>query len=219
MNTFTGSRTAQKAATRQAIVEAARAEFEAVGFDAATVRGIARRAGVAVGTVMAAGDKRELLHTALFDSLQAVLGAATAALNDAPANTGGDVARGLDAFAAAVLGHYQARPALSRALLKESLFADGDWATRFAAQTSSSHSAVAAYLARASGPGAIVDVDASMAAGAWLSFFYFALIGWVQGQLRDPRAFVAALTAQHLRLPTSSAMPQEPNTRTTEEPR
>jgi AcrR family transcriptional regulator len=214
MNAFTNSRTDQKAATRAAILAAARAEFESVGFDAATIRGIAARAGVAVGTVMAQGDKREILHAALFESLEGVLVGAIAALADAPAGDVFAVDAALDAFAAAVLGHYQARPGLSRAMLKESLFAEGPWAARFAAQTADSHAAVAVYLERAVASAAIDAVDTTMAAGAWLSFFYFALIGWVQGQLQDPRAFARAMTAQHLK----SRMPRTPRTPPDEHP-
>lgn len=201
MNTFITSRADQKAATRAAILEAARTEFEAVGFDAATIRGIAARAGVAVGTVMAQGDKRELLHAALFESLEQVLAAAIAALTNTPAHDAAAVDDALDAFAGVVLGHYQARASLSRAMLKESLFAEGPWANRFSAQAARSHAAIAGYLERAAVAGATDDVSATIAAGAWMSFFYFALIGWVQGHVHDPRAFTRAMTAQHLKLP------------------
>jgi AcrR family transcriptional regulator len=213
MNTFRVSRTDQKAATRTAILDAARAEFESVGFDTATIRGIAARAGVAVGTVMAQGDKRELLHAALFESLEDVLAGAIAALADAGADDVFAVDAGLDAFAATVLEHYQARPGLSRAMLKESLFAEGPWAARFAAQTARSHAAVAHYIERAVATGAIEAVNATMAAGAWLSFFYFALIGWVQGQVQDPRAFARAMTTQHLtsRTPRTPHGPRTPD--------
>jgi hypothetical protein len=96
--------------------------------------------------------------------------------------------------------HYQARPALSRALLKESLFAEGEWAARFGAQAQATHQAVAAFLKRAQDAGAVdATLDVAVAAGAWLAFFYFALIGWVQGQLVDPLSFIRTLTKQHLR--------------------
>jgi hypothetical protein len=35
-------------------------------------------------------------------------------------------------------------------------------------------------------------------AAAWLSFFYFALIGWVQGAHGTPLALVEHLFSQHL---------------------
>lgn len=54
--------------TRSAVINAAGELFQERGFAATTVREIAQRAGVSVGTVMAAGDKEALL-IALFDGL------------------------------------------------------------------------------------------------------------------------------------------------------
>lgn len=54
-------RAEQAAATRQRVLQAVADEVAAVGYDAATLGRIARRAGVSVQTVKAQGPKRELL--------------------------------------------------------------------------------------------------------------------------------------------------------------
>lgn len=187
-------RVQQREATRAAVLEAARDEFERRGFDGASIRAIAARAGVSVGTVMHYGsDKRVLLHAALFDELKRVIDRALKRLGT------GDVHDELGRLGRAVFRAYAARPALSRTLLKESLFAEGEWAQRFAGQAADVAAAVAAFLARAKERGALpAHVEPRVAAAAWLSFFYFALIGWVQGVTPRPDRFVDALLAQHL---------------------
>jgi AcrR family transcriptional regulator len=213
MNTFngeapepTGARAAQRDATRAAILAAARLAFEAHGFDGANIRDIAAGAGVAAGTVIHHfGDKRDLLHAALYEDLQGVLDGALAALGTGTSSgdPGGlqGLVTALSTLATTVFDHYAARPALARAQLRESLFADPPWSTRFAEQTTRTHAAIVDVASRhrdALPP----TVDPTLMAAAWLSFFYFGLIGWTQGQLVHPVAFVDALTRQHLGLPT-----------------
>ena len=189
-----GPRAQQKAATREAVLAAARDEFEAVGFEAANVRSIARRANVSAGTVLHHfGDKRELLHAALFDDLEVTLDRALARIGTKP------LVKEASALGSAVFGYYQKRPALSRTLLKESLFAEGTWARAFVAQAQRVHQAVAQLARREVELGRLeASVSPDVVAAAWLSFFYFALIGWVQGATPTPLAFTETLFAQHL---------------------
>lgn len=185
-----GQRATQKAATRQAVLEAARDEFESVGFEAANVRAIAARAGVSAGTVLHHfGEKRELLYAALFDDLEATLDRALAAL------TAKSVEKAASALGQAVFGYYQKRPSLSRTLLKESLFAEGPWAARFVSQTQRVHGALVEVIRRDE---SLKKAVPDAVAAAWLSFFYFALIGWVQGAHQTPLGLVESLFAQHL---------------------
>lgn len=188
------TRVAQKEETRLAVLEAARAEFERVGFDGANVRAIAARAKVSAGTVLHYyGDKRELLHAALFDALDRALTRALGELGDGPLEDQ------FDALGKAVFRFYAKRPTLSRTLLKESLFADPPWAQKFAAQVSTvaqamtqrCQAAVARQEVRA-------DLDPQLVAVAWFSFFYFSLIAWVQGAQPRPARMCAALMKQHL---------------------
>jgi hypothetical protein len=114
----------------------------------------------------------------------------------------------LAALTRAVLRSYQRRPALSRTLLKEALFADEPWATRFRAQTTGTHGAIAALVEAAKARGELDPAaDGALFGVAYLSFFYFALLSFVQGAHRKPAELVDHLVAQHLlglRPPTRS---------------
>jgi AcrR family transcriptional regulator len=71
-----------KAERRRRVLEAARAVFLEHGYENATTREIATRAGVAVGTVFVyARDKRDLLMTVVNDDLEAVTKASFANLD------------------------------------------------------------------------------------------------------------------------------------------
>jgi AcrR family transcriptional regulator len=189
-----GVRATQKARTREAVLAAARDEFEAVGFEAANVRSIARRAGVSAGTVLHHfHEKRDLLHAALFDDLEATLDRALSRVGK------GSLAKEASALGAAVFGFYQKRPALSRAALREALFAEGPWAQAFLAQVQRVHQALAVLARRDVDKGRLVrTVSPEVLGAAWLSFFYFALIGWVQGGVPAPLPLLKTLFAQHL---------------------
>ncbi|QRK08103.1 TetR/AcrR family transcriptional regulator [Archangium violaceum] len=189
-----GSRATQKEATGKAVLEAARAEFESVGFEAANLRAIAARAGVSAGTVLHHyGDKRELLHAALFDDLEETLRSAVAGLGT------GSLETQLSELTRTVFRYYQRRPKLSRTLLKESLFADEPWARKFNAQVHGVHGAIVRLTEEASARGELrPGVDGAVFAVAYFSFFYFALISWVQGAHDSPVTLVERLVHQHL---------------------
>ena len=122
-------REAAKRATQQSVLGAARDSFEELGFERANLREIAARAGVSAGTVLHYyGDKRGLLHAALFEELDAALDRAIQ-----QAGERSTLLAQLDTLTRAVFAYYKARPVLSRVALKESLFADAPWAGRFAA--------------------------------------------------------------------------------------
>jgi len=75
----------KKTERRRRVLEAARAVFKEYGYENATTREIAARAGVAVGTVFVyARDKRDLLMTIVNDDLEAVT-------EESFANLGGDL--------------------------------------------------------------------------------------------------------------------------------
>jgi AcrR family transcriptional regulator len=72
-----GLRERGKSAKQRRIKEAAKAVFSDVGYDAATTREIARRAGVSIGTLFVyAKDKRDLLFLVFNDELNPVADAA-----------------------------------------------------------------------------------------------------------------------------------------------
>lgn len=187
-------RAEQRDATSSSVLEAARAEFESAGYEGANLRAIAARAGVSAGTVLHHyADKRELLHAVLFDSLNDTLTEALAKPGPAPLEAQ------LSRLGKRVLKSYQQRPELSRVLLRESLFAQGAWAKRFSAQTAAVHAALAGWVAKAVERRELKKTaDGRVLAAAWLAFFYFGLIGWVQGAHPKPEQLIDALTRQHL---------------------
>lgn len=189
-----GVRATQKEVTRKAVLDAARQEFARVGFEAANLRAIAAAAGVSAGTVLHHyGDKRELLHAALFDDLDRTLKRALAKPGPGPLEAQ------LSRLTKAVFRYYQRRPALSRALLRESLFAGEPWAQRFAAQTAEVHGAITRLVEEAMVRGELgPQTRPPLVAVAYLSFFYFALIAWTQGGHKTPVPLVDQLVQQQL---------------------
>lgn len=190
----TGTRAARKAATRSRILEVARAELERVGFDDTNIREVAKTAGVAAGTVLLHfHDKRDLLHAALFDDLDRTWTEARATAK----NT--SLERDLTVLADAFFAYYAARPALSRALLRESLFASPPWAERFTRQVAEVHVHVATLVAGARARGELLaDVDPALTGAAFFSFYYFALLAWAQGGHDDPSRLFRRLLTRHL---------------------
>lgn len=190
----TASRVQQTLATRDDVLRAARDEFERVGFEAASLRTIAARAGVSAATVLHhTGDKRELLHAALFAELEHTLGHA---FDDLDAE---GIENQLFDVAERVFAYYRQRPQLSRVLLKESLFAEGPWSQRFVGQVTNVHVRIAELVRRAVERGELrPGAGPVLVATAWFSFFYFSLIGWVQGSVSDPVELVNMLFKQHL---------------------
>jgi len=184
------TRTVQKAATRVRILEAARASLETAGYEGTNLREVARVAGVSTGAILAHfGDKQDLLHAALFDDLELTWAEARSTAR------GRSLKRDLGKVAETFFGFYAKRPALSRALLRESLFAGPHWSERFAAQVAEVHQHVAGLHRAARGSTA---AEAGLFGAAFFSFYYFALLAWLQGGHPDPLGLFRKLLAQHM---------------------
>ncbi len=111
-------RAQQKAHTRELILEAAKEMFETLGYERATIRGIAKFAGVGVGTVMSHfKDKASLLSAALVGDWKQ-----TAELVMATMPQEAGYRDQLLHAAKLFFEYYTRRPSLSRNLLKEALF-------------------------------------------------------------------------------------------------
>lgn len=181
-------------ATRARILEVARGELERRGYEATNIREIAKAAGVSPGTVLLHfQDKPDLLHAALFDDLAETWGTARdGALSLA-------IEADLIALARAFFDYYARRPRLSRALLRESMFASDPWSGRFAAQVAEVHAHVAGLVVAAQGRGELSpNANPAVVGAAFLSFYYFALIAWVQGHQPDPMPVFSSALRQHL---------------------
>jgi AcrR family transcriptional regulator len=188
------SRAEQKTETRRVILEVAKRHFETKGFAGTNIREVAREAEVATGTVLLHfRDKEDLLHAALFEDLEREI---AEALSTVPPGT---LEERLAHLTRRMFGFYEARPALSRALLKESLLASQPWAERFAGQVTRVHQRIAGFADEAVRQGELAaDANPALLGAAYFSFYYFALIAWVQGGLPDPVGLVQRLMRQHL---------------------
>ena len=198
-------RSAQKEATKSRILEVAREHFERDGFERANIRDIAESAGVAAGTVLLHFvDKTSLLHAALHDDLEAAIARSLAE------PSAGSLLERLCAVARPFYAYYEARPRLSKVLLRESLLSESAWKERFAEQAMRVTRHVAALAERARASGELEPkVNAELIAMAFASFYYFVLIGWVQQGIAAPMPLFEALMAQHL-APYVSTRPLPP---------
>ena len=189
------SRVVQKVETRERILRVAREHFEESGFDGASVRGIAQSAGVAAGTVLLHfTDKRDLLHAALFADLETLIDDEVARSTDEPLEPA------LRGIASRFFAYYAERPALSKTLLREALLAEPPWRDRFTGQVTRVHAHLAGLASSAKQRGELAeDADPMMLGVTFFAFYYFALIGWVQGGFADPAPLFERLLAEHLR--------------------
>jgi AcrR family transcriptional regulator len=189
------SRVTRKEETQRRILKVARAHFERDGFEAASFRAIAAGAGVAVGTVaLHFEDKRGLLHAALHDDLERTI--------DVCVTRGrrGSLVKRLTEIMEPAYEYYARRPQLSRTLLEGSLFAESPWRERFGSQVTRVQVRIVEVVQAARSRGEIVgDVDVGLFAAAVFSFYYMALIGWVQGVVAAPLILFRSMVAQHVR--------------------
>lgn len=189
------SRKDQKEETQKRILDVARAHFERLGFEAASFRAIADEAEVAVGTVaLHFVDKRGLLHAALYDDLERAIARCLSR-----GKRGSLVTRLTEIFEPAY-EYYAERPALSRTLLESSLFAASPWKERFAEQAIRVHVRIVEVASGARERGEIAkQVDVTVLGASVFSFYYMALIGWVQGQVAAPLPLFRSMLEQHVR--------------------
>ena len=207
-------RSAQKEATKSRILEAARHHFERDGFAGASIRDIAEAAGVAAGTVLLHfADKASLLHAALHDDLEEAIAGSLAAPSEGP------LLRRLCGVVRPFYAYYEARPRLSKVLLRESLLAESPWKERFGEQAMRVAHHVAALVEQARASGELdPKVNPELMATAFTSFYYFVLIGWVQQGIAAPLPVFEALMAQQL-APYTAASPAKPSAPATTERR
>ena len=187
-------REVQKAETRARLLEVARAHFERNGFEASNLRSIASDAQVAVGTVLLHfSDKRDLLHAALFDDLDEVIERAVAEPSS------GKLELRLRALVRPFFEYYAARPQLSKTLLREALLAESPWRERFAAQVTKVHAHIAALVEDSKLRSEVrTELDSALFGVAFFSFYYFALIAWVQGTVPAPLPLFERLLSEHM---------------------
>ena len=178
-------RQAQKQATRARVLEVARAHFERDGFAEANVRAIAAEADVAAGTVLLHfNDKLGLLHAALYEDLEIVI---EQALRKSRGKT---LLNRVCGIVQTFFDYYALRPRLSKILLRESWFAESPWKERFGEQALRVNAHMMSLVEDAKANQEIErTVDAQLFGSAFLSYYFMALLVWIQGGLDSPMPF------------------------------
>lgn len=192
MSAFMSLRDRHRAATRAALMAAAEEEFRTAGFEGASIRAIARRAGIASGTVFNyAPSKVDLLHQVLHERLEDTVQAALQVPQE-PA-----LIDQLAAIAGCFFDHYAADAALSRVLLERSLLAGGARGQAFRAQVETVAQDVAERLRRAQRQGRLDRaLDLRAATLGFVSAYYFSLLRMMQQEVPDSSAARQGLRLQ-----------------------
>ena len=186
-----GLRERKKLATRERIRAAASELFARRGYSAATMRQIARRAHVGLGTLFNyAQDKRDLVFLIFNEELNAVTDVALAAPRPGQA---------LDGQLAAVFRvHYRwlaAKPALARILLQElTFYSSGKQAATFHGIRRRLIDGIEELVRKAQGERKILSNEKPAVIARHIFFVYSAsLRWWIAAPRPDPAAGVADL--------------------------
>lgn len=171
------SRSAQAAATRERIRQAAWELFSTVGFDETTTQSIAERAGVASGTVFVhAADKPDLLFLVMHDSLERTVNEAFATMPE-----GTLVDRLMFLFRRLFL-MYGAHPKMGAAFVKLLPGATGPNAQRVNALTFGFLHRVSLLVTDAQQRGEVArDLVPLGCAQNVFALYFAALLGWLAG--------------------------------------
>ena len=130
MTTSETLRDRRKAETRQRIQDAARRLIAENGFEATTMRDLAREAGVGVGTIaLHFQDKTSLLFSSFFDDIGEV---SRRAVDEAPRDA--PLREQFRHMVRTMYGYYGEHTLFLRSVVKEALFATGEWKDRFDGQ-------------------------------------------------------------------------------------
>ena len=189
----------QKAETRSLILDAARALFEERGFDGATMRAVAAKAEVGLGTIFAHfPDKGALLIAALLEDLAQTDQQILETLPEkAP------IKEQIIHVAAAGFGYWCTRPALSATLLREMYFITGQWAEKRRDETARFIDFVCRLLDGARQKGELrADIDLRQTAETLYTFYVGSLIRAagenqfdIDALLQDMETFIDQLLA------------------------
>jgi AcrR family transcriptional regulator len=190
-------RETQKRSTRKLLLSRAHALFEHVGFERATMRDLAQRSGVALGTIFKHfPDKHALLGAAFREAIATQMDEAFATLPK------GDLSTRLLHVTRCLYRFYAARPALARVLVKELPMLQGAEGEAVSAQALGFLQRVGVLFGEAIGDGELRrDTDLVTAVAAWWSFYFMGLLSGIAGPGFDVEVqvgLVERMLRQHL---------------------
>ena len=171
----------QKLETRQKIRENARQLFIEKGFEGATSREIAKRSGVALGTLFVHFEnKNDILDDILYEDIESTVKGAFASINPQD-----DIVSTLMHLARSLYTYYESQIDLSRALLKNSLFQPSN-STNFALQVGGFIGAITDLIENAQHKGELrTDKSAKTMATAFMASYFIVLISLVREESID----------------------------------
>lgn len=173
------SQAARRAETREQIRAAAWELFTTVGFEAATTQAIAKRAGVAAGTVfLHASDKVDLLFLVMHDRLSEVVEAGLATVPDGPL-----LEQLLHVFAG-IFRMYGEHPDVGRAFVRHTPGASGPNARVVWTMTFGFIHRIGLLVAEAQARGEVSrDIDPNACAQNVFGLYFMVLMGWLSGHV------------------------------------
>ena len=161
------------AETRRLILAAAKELYLEQGDGQVPTKELARKAGVAEGTIFSHfPDKATLLAAALHDDLHQAIARACETL---PPH--GACREKVLHLARALYGYYALRPELSRALVKEAFFLSGEWGERVLAEVRGAILLMAGWVHETKAKGIYArDVDEHLAARSMFAAYFAELL-------------------------------------------
>lgn len=181
----------QKSKTRQKIREEAKQLFIEKGFDGTTSREIAKRSGVALGTLFVHFEnKNGILADILFEDIESTVQTAFETLD---ADSG--ILANLMHLARSLYRYYETQLDLSRALIQNSLFKTTD-TNDFAGQIGSFIEAITSLLENAQKKGELrTDKNAKTMATAFMGSYFMVLLSLLRGDSTDSVSAIEQLEA------------------------
>jgi AcrR family transcriptional regulator len=183
----------RKAETRQRIQEAAHRLIAENGYESTTMRGLAREAGVGVGTIaLHFRDKTSLLFSSFFDEIGAI---SRRAVDEAPRDV--PIREQFRQMLRTMYGYYGENTLFLRTVVKEALFATGEWKARFDGQFEETVGKVAALIEMRKATGEVRPEVSSLdvALVCW-SLYVSGLIDGLTRDRFDVEARVASVMVQ-----------------------
>lgn len=183
----------RKAETRQRIQEAARRLIVEDGFEATTMRALAREAGVGIGTIaLHFQDKTSLLFSSFFDEIGEV---SVRAVDGAPRDA--SLREQFRHMVQTMYAYYGEHTLFLRSVVKEALFATGEWKARFDDQLEEVVGKVAALVETRKGTGEVrPEVSSLDCAMVCWSIYAAGLIDGLNRDCFDVQGQVDAVVAR-----------------------